>query len=167
MLVGVASRTFCRRWAACTERETALVLLYPAADVPGEWVAHVLDYDLVTQGRLPDHAVEMAEEALAIVLSEGGTRRRAPEEEWQRAYGVMRDGQPVKGTLDEGGWDRWCADLGPGFAVALQRPSPPKRDDAKFAQNRAAMNRRDRWQRCNCSRKIAGRKAPRFFSCHV
>lgn len=96
-------------------RETALVLLYPAADVPGEWVAHVLDYDLVTQCRLPDHTVEMAEEALAIVLSEGGTRRRAPEEEWQRAYSVMREGQRVDGSLNEGGWDTAVAlvEVGP------------------------------------------------------
>jgi dienelactone hydrolase len=50
----------------------------------------------------------------------------------------------ILSILDEAGWDRWCADLGPGFAAALQRPTPPKRDDVKFAQNRAAMEQ-NRW----------------------
>ena len=45
----------------------------------------------------------------------------------------------ILSVLDEPGWERWCADLGPAFADALQLTTKPKRDDAKFAQNRAAM----------------------------
>src|SRR5262249_18871272 len=45
-------------------------------------------------------------------------------------------------VLDDAGWERWCADLGPDFANALQRTTKVKRDDAKFAQNRSAMESR-------------------------
>ena len=45
----------------------------------------------------------------------------------------------ILSVLDDAGWERWCVDLGPAFADALQREKKPKRDDAKFAQNRAAM----------------------------
>lgn len=50
----------------------------------------------------------------------------------------------IVSVLDESGWDRWCADLGPDFAVGLQRTDKLKRNDAQFAQNRAAMER-NRW----------------------
>ena len=45
----------------------------------------------------------------------------------------------IVSVLDDAGWDRWCADLGPEFANALQVTGKLKRDDAKFAQNRTAM----------------------------
>jgi hypothetical protein len=45
-------------------------------------------------------------------------------------------------VLHDAGWDRWCADLGPEFADALQLAAKVKRDDAKFAQNRSAMETR-------------------------
>jgi Prolyl oligopeptidase family len=54
------------------------------------------------------------------------------------------DGPPklvVLNALDEADWAEWCADLGPEFAELLQRPAPPKRDDAKFRQNQAVMEK--------------------------
>jgi hypothetical protein len=45
----------------------------------------------------------------------------------------------VLNALDEDGWKEWCADLGPAFAKALQLRTEPKRDDAKFMQNRQAL----------------------------
>jgi dienelactone hydrolase len=45
----------------------------------------------------------------------------------------------VVSVLDEPGWEKWCGDLGPAFADALQLARKPKRDDAMFAQNRAVM----------------------------
>jgi hypothetical protein len=47
----------------------------------------------------------------------------------------------VLNALDEGGWKEWCNDLGPEFAELLQRPAPPKRDEAKFKQNRTVMEK--------------------------
>ncbi|OWK43110.1 alpha/beta hydrolase family protein [Fimbriiglobus ruber] len=49
---------------------------------------------------------------------------------------------PVKvilSVLDDRGWEMWCRDLGPEFADALQLDAKPKRDAAKFEQNRAVM----------------------------
>jgi dienelactone hydrolase len=43
----------------------------------------------------------------------------------------------ILSVLDDAGWDRWCAGLGPDFADALRRKA--KRDDAAFAQNLAVM----------------------------
>ena len=50
----------------------------------------------------------------------------------------------ILSVLDDAGWDRWCADLGPAFAEPLQVGGKLKRDDAKFAQNRAAMEQ-NKW----------------------
>lgn len=52
---------------------------------------------------------------------------------------VETPAEVILSVLDDAGWERWCADLGPAFAEALQLDRKPKRDDAKFAQNRGAM----------------------------
>lgn len=57
---------------------------------------------------------------------------------------VETPAEVILSVLDEPGWARWCTDLGPAFADALQLAAKPKRDDAKFTQNRAAMER-NRW----------------------
>jgi len=73
--------------------ETVTVLVEASGEIVGEWVAHVLELDVVTQGRSVEHALAMAEEAAGIVLSESAApRRRAPEAEWERAYALMREG---------------------------------------------------------------------------
>ena len=45
----------------------------------------------------------------------------------------------VLNALDEPAWKEWAEDLGPPFAKALQLAADPKRNDAKFAQNRKAL----------------------------
>ena len=76
--------------------ETVTVLVERSIEIAGEWVAHVLELDVVTQGRSVAHALEMAEEAAGIVLSESAApRRRAPEPEWERAYALMREGERI------------------------------------------------------------------------
>jgi hypothetical protein len=52
---------------------------------------------------------------------------------------VETPAEVVLSVLDDAGWGRWCTDLGPAFADAMQLKTKPRRDDAKFAQNRAAM----------------------------
>ncbi len=54
---------------------------------------------------------------------------------------VEQPAEVILSVLDEPGWQRWCADLGPDFADALQLNEKPKRDEAKFTQNRAAMEK--------------------------
>lgn len=52
---------------------------------------------------------------------------------------VEKPAEVILSVVDDAGWDDWCRDLGPDFADALQLPRPPKRNDAKFQQNRAVM----------------------------
>jgi dienelactone hydrolase len=42
-------------------------------------------------------------------------------------------------AVDEAGWKEWTTDLGPAFKQALQLTDDVKRDEAKFAQNRRAL----------------------------
>jgi dienelactone hydrolase len=53
--------------------------------------------------------------------------------------GDEKPGRVILSVLDGPGWDVWCRDLGPEFAVALQLSAKPHRDAAKFAQNRSVM----------------------------
>jgi hypothetical protein len=66
-------------------------VIYPAPDLPGEWVAHCLELDLVTQGTGALHACEMMNEAIRMVAEERIAMglppfefRSAPPEAWQR-----------------------------------------------------------------------------------
>jgi hypothetical protein len=52
---------------------------------------------------------------------------------------VEKPAEVILSVIDDAGWDRWCADLGPAFADALQLEKQPKRDDTKLAQNKGAM----------------------------
>lgn len=45
------------------------IRLYPAPDVPGQWIAEIEELDLVTQGNDAAHALEMLADALRIVQS--------------------------------------------------------------------------------------------------
>ena len=48
------------------------VLIYESADLPGQWVAHDLLTDTVTQGNSRSHAISMLGEALALRASGAG-----------------------------------------------------------------------------------------------
>lgn len=45
----------------------------------------------------------------------------------------------VLSAVDEAGWQEWLRDLGPDFKAVLQTDTDFKRDDAKFDQNRRAL----------------------------
>lgn len=84
-----------------------VVLVTPAADVPGQWVAHCLNIDLVTQGDSVPHAFMMAQEALLQVVEDDLAqgldpldRPRAPEECWQLMAETLREGKPVESIED-------------------------------------------------------------------
>ncbi len=81
------------------------VMLGPCESVPGEWYAHCLDMDLVTQGRSLQHAFEMAIEACGTVLAEETAagldplRRRAPQESWDELFSLL--GQGARMSLEQ------------------------------------------------------------------
>jgi predicted RNase H-like HicB family nuclease len=75
------------------------VLVRPAPDVAGQWVAHCLDLDVVTQGNDFQHALRMLSEAVWMVMvadfelgRDPLKRTRAPEEDWSELYRVQREG---------------------------------------------------------------------------
>ena len=48
-----------------------IVGIYPAVDVPGQWLAQFSRPDMMTQGNSPVHALRMAAEALELVQQQG------------------------------------------------------------------------------------------------
>jgi len=76
------------------------VLVHPAEDIPGVWVARCLELGVVTQGDSVKHAFAMAAEAAAMVLVEdrgAGTasRHRAPDEDWQELWNFLPFGGQI------------------------------------------------------------------------
>lgn len=53
------------------------VVLYPAPDLPGQWIAHGLETDLVSQGDSAEHALAMMADALQTLTTHPTARRRA------------------------------------------------------------------------------------------
>lgn len=82
----------------------AWVVVRPAADVADQWVAHVLDFDVVTQGNSVEHALQMSVEATSMVVvgdlleDEDPTLRRAPAECWQQLWDMVHNGKPFVAT---------------------------------------------------------------------
>ncbi|MCC7380845.1 MAG: hypothetical protein IT384_03395 [Deltaproteobacteria bacterium] len=78
------------------------VVVEPTKGVAGEWTAHVLEVDVVTQGRSIKHAFDMAIEAAAIVVGDDlrakrdPLTRRAPDRFWKRLQRVVEGGSPVR-----------------------------------------------------------------------
>lgn len=86
------------------------VLVSRAEDVPGEWVAHCLDLDVVSQGRSLDHSLEALAEAVTMVLADDlsenldpyAVRAKAPTEDWDRLAQIARKGRPLANVEDVG-----------------------------------------------------------------
>jgi dienelactone hydrolase len=60
---------------------------------------------------------------------------------WLMSAGEAKPSLVVLNLLDEPGWKEWCSDLGNEFAEVLQVKEPISRDDAKFKQNKAVMEK--------------------------
>jgi predicted RNase H-like HicB family nuclease len=71
------------------------IIIERAEDIPGEWVAHCLDFDVVAQGRDPHQAFDMASESIGMIVFDDLERganpreRRAPEQYWQRLSHIV------------------------------------------------------------------------------
>lgn len=80
---------------------TSWLLIRRAQAVPGQWVAHALDVDVVTQGSSPAHARQMASEAVEALLIETLQAGRspydhsAPAECWAPLFHLWRLGATV------------------------------------------------------------------------
>ena len=68
------------------------VVLYPAPDLPGQWIAHGLETDVVTQGDSAEHALAMMADAVDALATHQATRHRpklrlrpAPRAVWDLA----------------------------------------------------------------------------------
>lgn len=66
-------------------------VIYPAEDLPGQWIAHCLELDVVTQGDSAEDAVAMLDDALRTLAYENLSHgqppfqfRSAPAEDWER-----------------------------------------------------------------------------------
>jgi predicted RNase H-like HicB family nuclease len=76
------------------------IVLWRAEDVPGQWLAHCLELDVVSQGNSLPHALEMVKEAIETVivadLQKGldPARRRAPQEEWDAMWARLQSAHP-------------------------------------------------------------------------
>jgi predicted RNase H-like HicB family nuclease len=86
---------------------TPWLVVRRAEDVPGQWVAHCLDFDLVTQGNSMLQAMEMACDAVEIVLADDVAHnldpysRRAPQKVWTEFYDRFSRALPIKGDVGQ------------------------------------------------------------------
>lgn len=46
------------------------VLVHPAEDVPGQWVGHCLELDILSVGTSPEHALAMTTEAVQMCVDD-------------------------------------------------------------------------------------------------
>ncbi len=84
------------------------VLVTRAEELPGLWVSHCLNLDVISQGETIPKAVEALKEAVLMVMNEDESegldpfdRERAPEECWHLLGQIMREGVPVDSVEDE------------------------------------------------------------------
>jgi len=73
------------------------IMLQPAIDLPGQWVAHCLEMDVMSQGDSLSNAIESIQEAIELSLMDdleaGVSRAGAPGEFWDEWFSVMDKGQ--------------------------------------------------------------------------
>ncbi len=82
--------------------QTLWILVARSEQVAGQWVAHCLALDIVSQGDSIAHAFEMASEAvLECVKSDiehdlnPSDRQPAPEKEWEPLFKLLKTGRPL------------------------------------------------------------------------
>lgn len=78
------------------------VLVQPAPDVAGQWTAHLLNWDVMSQGDSPNHALLMVLEALQQVIEaddeddfDSDCRPSAPAEAWKTFAEIQLHGTRI------------------------------------------------------------------------
>ena len=76
------------------------LIIEKSRELANTWTAHVLNLDLVTQGKSVEHARLMAREVIAMVLEDDAKagldpfdRTSAPDEAWERVHRAIRRGR--------------------------------------------------------------------------
>lgn len=78
------------------------VMITQSQDVPGEWVAHNLAFDVVSQGTSIQHALEMVGEASYMVVEDDlehgrdPQSRQAPDECFDEMFKLTSEGQQIQ-----------------------------------------------------------------------
>jgi predicted RNase H-like HicB family nuclease len=80
------------------------IVIHPAEDVPGQWVSHCLEFDVISQGNDARHALEMVSEAIELTvlddlaIGRDPRDRRAPQEDWDEMWGRLQSlhGRPLR-----------------------------------------------------------------------
>lgn len=73
----------------------------PASDLPGQWVVHCLDFDVVSQGDSLQHAMTMIEEASSMVVVDDLSKhhdphdRRASDTDYDVLWNVVANGDRI------------------------------------------------------------------------
>lgn len=74
----------------------------PSREIPGEWVAHNLDLDVVSQGSSLKQAFDMVIEATMMTVCDdlnansNPLLRRAPAEYWTRLWQIVNNGTKLQ-----------------------------------------------------------------------
>ena len=108
------------------------VHFFPAEDVPGIWVAHCLDFDVVSQGTSLSDAMGMIREAVELTVIDDLGRgldphlRRAPKEEWDAFWGAVAGAvaQPVGLVLERAGEIRSVVTFPTMTVTRVRAPTP-------------------------------------------
>ena len=86
---------------------TSWMVVEPAEDMPGVWVAHCLDFDVISQGDSLQLAIDSVTEAVAMTVVDDlqnglePNDRRAPAEYWEHLARVLKHGTQVGRIPDD------------------------------------------------------------------
>ena len=111
------------------------IVIRRAEDLPGQWVAHCLNVDVVTQGNSIKQALAMARAAVDETVIDDLDRRadpnkrQAPVAFWTEMFELMKRGRPLART-DE-------ATEAETYALVVQVPMFFYRDHRRHAQRRS------------------------------
>jgi len=117
-------------------------LIHQEKGLDGQWVAHCLNLDLVSQGNSPEHAIQMIFEATAQVVADDlrsgqdpAGRRPAPKELWELFSKTQFTGYRIA-PADV---DRVAA-ASKNLVIALIAYMQPEKDDCDDGSFRAVSN---------------------------
>lgn len=126
------------------QRRNLKVLIHEASDIPGQWVAHCLNLDVISQGNSPAEARDNVEEAILIVLNDDLAngwdpfdRDGAPQKYWDAYAELERIGKGVDISNDDVAEKENVTRFGVvlSFDIALSEPAQPQ---APAEQDRAS-----------------------------
>lgn len=79
------------------------VVVRPSKELEGQWIAHCLELDIVTQGNSIRHVFEMIEEAVSMAVIddladqiEPHSRNSAPKEYWDELWENIKRGESIE-----------------------------------------------------------------------